>query len=106
MTKKDKSDHNLTKMKIALATGGLMATLIGAGMLGQSANTVTVDTESSNQSSVTVNSGISGSAIDDIDLPDLDLNLEAIPTVSAPTINNTATNSAFNAPMARGRSSG
>ena len=44
--------------------------------------------------------------IDDIDLSDLDLNLEAIPTVSAPTINNTTTTSAFNAPMARGRSSG
>lgn len=80
-------------MKVALAVGGLVTTLIGAGLLGSqteatavttTANTTTID-ESSSSTEIT--------------LPELDLNLEAIPTVVAPTFSSSRA-------IANGRSSG
>ncbi len=112
MTQKSKSDRNLVKMKMALAAGGLMATMIGAGLLGQEASTLTTNTTTiTQQSAVTTNSGTSSTTNIDASIPaGLDLNLESIPTVAAPTFrsNNSSSNSSsmLSMPVARGRSSG
>ena len=93
MSRNDKSDRNLMKLKVALAAGGLAVTMIGAGLLGQENGALPVDTtvRAATESSVTGNTEIS--------MPEeFDLDLEAIPTVAAPTFGN--------APLAFGRSSG
>ena len=94
-----KHDHNLTKLKLTLAVGGLAATMIGAGLLSREAGAQVASSvpaaapepaaTSSNRTSVT---------IDSIMPEDLNLNLEAIPTVAAPVMRR--------APVAMGRSSG
>lgn len=88
MRNKSKSDQNLLKLKVALAAGGLMTTLIGAGLLGSSAQTETVNSVANTEAATTTTS--TGTAIEiDSTLPEaLDLNLEAIPTVAAPTVSN------------------
>jgi hypothetical protein len=93
MNKNSKSDPYLTKLKLALAAGGLIATMLGAGLLGKEANTSSVETTSSDVTESSVNISSETIAVDE-----LDLNLEAIPTVTAPTFRN--------APLALGRSSG
>lgn len=99
MTNKTKSDPNLLKLKTALAAGGLLATLIGARLLSD---------ESTDSSSAALNTGTTSAVstraeITSIDatMPDaldLDLSLEAIPTVVAPTVRS--------GPVAMSRSSG
>lgn len=93
MNQNNKSERYLMKLKVALAAGGLVATMIGAGLLGQAAGTMSADTApaATAESTVTRNTEISAS-------DELDLNLEAIPTVAAPTFSG--------APLAFGRSSG
>lgn len=99
MNNKSKTDRSLTKLKLALTTGGLIATVIGAGLLGREAGSLAAydSTGAAAQPAITTNapsvndSQISGPA-------DLDLQLEAIPTVAAPTIST--------ARVAVGRSSG
>ena len=96
---KAKSDHYLTKLKLALASGGLLATMIGAGLLGREAASSAAYTSpapaaqpaasTGSRSQVTINASIP---------PDLDLNLEEIPTMVAPVVRS--------APVAMGRSSG
>ena len=99
MTNKTKSDRNLTKLKLTLAAGGLMATMIGAGLLGKEAGAITTDNsiDTGTESAITTGSGSTvniGATVPE----DLDLNLEAIPTVAAPVIPS--------ARVAIGRSSG
>ncbi|MCA9936182.1 MAG: hypothetical protein H6662_09905 [Ardenticatenaceae bacterium] len=93
-TQKSKSNTHLRKMKMTLAAGGLMATLIGAGLLGKQVETAVTSTATTNITSTTTTT----SSIDTSMPPELDLNLEAIPTVAAPTFRSMA--------MANGRSSG
>lgn len=99
MTNKTKSDRNLTKLKLTLAAGGLMATMIGAGLLGKEAGAITTDNSVATGTESVVTTG-SGSTVNiDATIPEeLNLNLEAIPTVAAPVISN--------ARVAIGRSSG
>lgn len=103
----EKSNQNLLKMKVALAAGGLMATLIGAGLLGNQAETTAVDTTTATtaNTTTTINESTSSTAITLPEL-DLDLNLEAIPTVAAPTSSTNSTNTFSSRPIANGRSSG
>ncbi|MEZ4519330.1 MAG: hypothetical protein R3C44_21730 [Chloroflexota bacterium] len=85
------SDRNLTKLKVTLTAGGLMATVIAAGLLGKEANAqTTVSSPDTNiEPALTTNSQRSSSF--DTSIPEgLDLDLEAIPTVVAPTFNNSA----------------
>ncbi|MCA9964831.1 MAG: hypothetical protein KC423_11325 [Anaerolineales bacterium] len=98
MTKKTKSDQNLTKLKLALATGGMMVTIIGATLLGKEAGTLTANNSVNTNTASGMTTG-SGSILNlDTTIPEsLDLKLEAIPTVSAPTVRNV--------PIAMGRSS-
>ncbi|MFZ0545713.1 MAG: hypothetical protein WAM60_09770 [Candidatus Promineifilaceae bacterium] len=90
-----KSDPNLRRLKVALATGGVIATLIGAGMLGKEASALAAD--SSTTTTIT-EPAVNGTSIDSAVPDELDLNLEAIPTVAAPTFRS--------APVTFGRSSG
>ena len=89
------SNRNLLKMKVALAAGGLVTTLIGAGLLGSQAEAAT--TNSTTNTTNTINTTSSSA---EISLPELDLELEAIPTVVAPSF------SVSSRPVANGRSSG
>lgn len=85
MNSKPKSDRNLTKLKLALATGGLMATVIGAGLLGQEAMSMAEYSSSNTESTIRTGSRFTSNF--EITSPeDLDLNLEAVPTVTAPTM--------------------
>ncbi|MCA9954349.1 MAG: hypothetical protein H6657_00310 [Ardenticatenaceae bacterium] len=88
------SNRHLIKMKVALAVGGLVTTLIGAGLLGSQAEATTVTTAATTTTTIEESSSIT-----EITLPELDLSLEAIPTVAAPTFS-------ANQFVARGRSSG
>ena len=88
------SNRHLIKMKVALAVGGLATTLIGAGLLGSQAEATTVTTAATTTTTIEESSSIT-----EITLPELDLSLEAIPTVAAPTFS-------ANQFVARGRSSG
>lgn len=88
------SNQHLLKMKVALAAGGLITTLVGAGLLGSQAAETAVSTTTT---STTLDEAASGAAIT---LPELDLELEAIPTVAAPSF------SVSSRPLASGRSSG
>lgn len=81
-------------MKVALAAGGLMTTLIGAGLLGSQAEATTVTTTANTTTTIDESSSST-----EITLPELDLNLEAIPTVVAPTFSSSRA-------IANGRSSG
>ena len=89
------SNRHLIKMKVALAVGGLVTTLIGAGLLGSQAEATTVTTAATTTTTIDESS----SSSTEITLPELDLSLEAIPTVAAPTFS-------ANQFVARGRSSG
>ena len=89
------ANRNLLKMKVALAAGGLITTLIGAGLLGSQAEAAT--TNSTTNTTNTINTTSSSA---EISLPELDLELEAIPTVVAPSF------SVSSRPVANGRSSG
>ena len=89
------ANRNLLKMKVALAAGGLITTLIGAGLLGSQAEAAT--TNSTTNTTNTINTTSSSA---EITLPELDLELEAIPTVVAPSF------SVSSRPVANGRSSG
>ncbi|MCA9978619.1 MAG: hypothetical protein R3E31_20625 [Chloroflexota bacterium] len=100
MTQKTK-DHNLVKLKVALATGGLVTTLIGAGLLGKAANALEANTATTESVVITNSGSVATTNIDALDSSapaDLDLSLEAVPTVAAPTFRSV--------PVARGRSSG
>jgi len=90
-----KSNNNFLKMKVALAAGGLITTLIGAGLLGSQAEATAVDTTANTGATTTINESTSSTSIT---LPELDLDLEAVPTVAAPTFSSR--------PVANGRSSG
>lgn len=92
MNQKSVSNHYLLRLKVALAAGGLAVSILGAGLLGRSADTLFVDTPPGivTESTVTTSPEPAAGA--------LDLNLEAIPTVAAPTFRG--------APLAFGRSSG
>lgn len=101
-TKPTKTDPNLLKLKVALAAGGLVATLIGAGLLGNQAGAAAAITTTStpvvtNTTTTTSATGTT-SALEVVVPESLDLNLEAIPTVAAPTVRQVA--------VANGRSSG
>lgn len=87
------SNRHLLKMKVALAVGGLVTTLIGAGLLGSQTEATAVTT-TANTTTIDESSGST-----EITLPELDLNLEAIPTVVAPTFSSSRA-------IANGRSSG
>lgn len=89
-----KADQNLTKLKLALAAGGLITTLIGAGLLGKQADAAVAVDGSGSVTTTTVSSSGEASYL----LPELDLELEAVPTVAAPTFRGAA--------VANGRSSG
>ena len=89
------ANRNLLKMKVALAAGGLITTLIGAGLLGSQAEAAT--TNSTTNTTNTINTTSSSA---EMTLPELDLELEAIPTVVAPSF------SVSSRPVANGRSSG
>ncbi|MEZ4592856.1 MAG: hypothetical protein R3D55_17180 [Chloroflexota bacterium] len=89
------SNQNLLKMKVALAAGGLITTLIGAELLGNQAGQTAVSTTVT--TSTTLDEAASGAAIT---LPELDLELEAIPTVAAPSV------TISSRPIASSRSSG
>ena len=124
MNNKSNADRNLLKLKVALATGGLMATLIGAGLLGKEASTLTADSSTNIDMEVVTATNIKANTTNtntvdtiDITVPEtLNLNLEAIPTVAAPTIssnNNNSSSSSISSngstlsmPAARGHSSG
>lgn len=93
MNQKSVSNHYLLRLKVALAAGGLAVSILGAGLLGRSADTLFVDTPPGIVTESTLTTSpepAAGGA--------LDLNLEAIPTVAAPTFRG--------APLAFGRSSG
>ncbi|MCA9922648.1 MAG: hypothetical protein KC421_09755 [Anaerolineales bacterium] len=94
-TKTSKSDHNLKKLKAALAAGGLAATIIGAGLLGSQADATAVNATADN-TALTEPAGTTN--IDANVPPQLNLNLEAIPTAAAPTFSGRS--------VAVGRSSG
>jgi hypothetical protein len=93
MNQNNRSERYLLRLKLALAAGGLAVTILGAGLLGQGGGALTNDPTpgATVETSVTTNVEIS-------DPDELDLNLEAIPTVAAPTFSNR--------PLAFGRSSG
>ncbi|MCA9986678.1 MAG: hypothetical protein KDE59_20355 [Anaerolineales bacterium] len=77
------NDKNFLKLKVALAASGLMATLVGAGLLGQAAAAVATTTTGSE----TVVAPASETNVTTLDttMPEaLDLELDAIPTVVAP----------------------
>ena len=93
-TQTPKSDHSLLKLKVALTAGGLVATIIGAGLLG---NRTTAYTNANTDNLTTSETAVTTSINSNMPL-ELDLNLETIPTVTAPTFRNVA--------VARGRSSG
>ena len=80
----------LTRMKVALATGGLVATFIGAGLLGNQAGSLAATTTNVvNTSAVVVSETTTTNGpttIEALDLPELDFQLEAIPTVTAPQV--------------------
>lgn len=97
-THTSKTDRSLLKLKVALTAGGLMATILGAGLLGNQATTYT-NANTDAETAVTTSSSSTQSTGINTNMPaELDLNLEAIPTVTAPTFRNIA--------VARGRSSG
>ncbi len=100
-TKTSKTDPNLLKLKVALAAGGLVATLIGAGLLGNQAGAAAATTTTSTPvvTNTTTTSATGTTTALEVVVPEsLDLNLEAIPTVAAPTFRQVA--------VANGRSSG
>lgn len=99
MTNNSKSDRNLTKLKLALVAGGLAATIIGADLLGNEAAALTGDTAANAGSESAITNSVDSAVTIDSAIPeDLELDLEAIPTVSAPTIRS--------ARVAMGRASG
>jgi hypothetical protein len=87
-------NRHLLKMKVALAVGGLVTTLIGAGLLGSQAEATTVATTTNTTTIIDESSSST-----EMTLPELDLELEAIPTVAAPTFSSSSA-------VANGRSSG
>ncbi|MCA9919761.1 MAG: hypothetical protein KC445_17510 [Anaerolineales bacterium] len=91
------SNRHLLKMKVALAAGGLITTFIGAGLLGSQAAETAVTTTTTTNTSPSLNETVTNTTIT---LPELDLELEAIPTVAAPSF------SVSSRPVANGRSSG
>jgi hypothetical protein len=105
MNNKSNSNPNLLKLKVTLAAGGLMATLIGAGLLGKEAGKLTAvsSTNVDTEAVITIRSDMP--VINNAPVPEaLDLDLEAIPTVAAPTYNSDSSRSSM--PVARGHSSG
>ena len=94
MNQRTKSDPNLTKLNVALAAGGLITTLIGAGMPGKEASALAASSPTTTMTETAFDS----TTIETIVPVELDLNLEAIPTVAAPTFRS--------APLSFGRSSG
>ncbi|MCB8984444.1 MAG: hypothetical protein H6659_11510 [Ardenticatenaceae bacterium] len=95
-TKSTKPDRQLRKLKLTLAAGGLITTLMGAGLLGSQAEAA-AGAATHTTTAVPATTAVPSST--DTTLPaDLDLNLEAVPTVAAPTFRQMA--------VARGRSSG
>lgn len=93
--RKSRVDRNLTKLRVALAAGGLAVTILGADLLGKQADAATVAPAAVN----TPQAETSGATtIEALDVDELNLELEAIPTVTAPAFRNNA--------LARGRSSG
>ncbi|MCC6602952.1 MAG: hypothetical protein IT327_07070 [Anaerolineae bacterium] len=88
------ANRHLLKMKVALAVGGLITTLIGAGLLGSQAAATTVTTTANTTTTLDESSSSA-----EMTLPELDLELEAIPTVAAPTFSSSRV-------VANGRSSG
>mgnify|MGYP001170208946 CR=1 FL=1 len=95
-TKSTKSDRNLLKLKVALAAGGLVTTLIGAGMLGSQAGAAAAEAAPAPSAAAPAAAG--PSRIETSIPASLDLNLEAVPTVAAPAVRQMA--------VAHGRSSG
>lgn len=99
MNHKSRSNHQLTKLKVALAAGGLMATLAGASLLGRDASTSGSSVSITTEPAITADPESAGTASIDASIPaGIDLNLEAVPTVAAPTFRS--------APVTMGRSSG
>ncbi len=101
---KSNSDRYLTKLKLTLAAVGLLATMIGAGLLGKEveASPALTSPDTAAQPALTARS-VSNVTIDSSIPPDLDLNLEAIPTVSAPSVPSAPI--MRSSPVAAGRSS-
>lgn len=93
MNQNSKSDRYLTRLKVTLAAGSLIATMLGASLLGRPTDTSSVDTRLGNATDLTVTTNLEAVAGDE-----LDLTLDAVPTVTAPTFRG--------APLAFGRSSG
>ncbi len=93
-----KTDSNYLKMKVVLAAGGLVATLIGARLLGNEAATTSGSTAVP-ATTPTVQRTLAGSSTQEMLVQSLpDIKLEAIPTASA--------HSFQSAPVAMSRSSG
>lgn len=82
-TKHTQTDLNFLKLKMALAAGGFITTLIGAGLLGNQAGAEIAHTTTSVETITTsvITDNDSETAVTD----SLNLSLEAIPTVAAPT---------------------
>ena len=97
MSNKSRSDRQLTKLKLGLVAGGLVATIIGADLLGNEAALLTNSVSSGVETTITT-SVDSSSALDSAIPAALDLQLEAIPTATAPTVRS--------ARVAMGRASG
>lgn len=93
MTQQTKTHAYLTKMKVTLAAGGLAATLIGAGLLGNQAREMVVNNV---DNTPTIVVPADSTTVEELTIPNF--NLEAVPTVAAPTFRS--------APVAFGRSSG
>lgn len=106
MTNQSKPDRHLTQLKLALTAGGLMATLLGAGLLGRETNVLAgqTTTVSDERPAITtsVNSADSTTQLDAAIPEALNLNLEAVPTVTAPIVTAPTMRSAR---VATGRSS-
>lgn len=96
MKRKTKTDLNLMKLKVALATGSLVTTMIGVGVLG---NAVDKLADNTTTTTTAITAPAETTNIDTIIPEELNLNLEAVPTVAAPTI-------IRRAPLTFGRSSG
>jgi len=97
MSTKSNSDRQLTKLKLGLVAGGLVATIIGADLLGNDAAALTDYSLSGAETSITTN--VDSAATFDSTIPEaLNLELEAIPTITAPTVRS--------ARVAMGRASG
>ena len=93
----NENQRNLIKLKVVLAASGLMATLAGAGWLGEAAATLAAQTVNNDVATVTSDE-TNITTLDSTGPAALDLDLEAIPTVVAP-------NSVTTVRAATGRSS-